>query len=598
MNIGDDTRSIGDVQLSSQRADAGSAFFLVAVSASLVAVLFGCAKNGENTDSKERSTPLDQTTVDADANRDEQSESTIVFKDLTSRTGIEATYHTGRESEHFAILESLGGGLGAADFDRDGNIDLFFPGGGSLHKNNVAGNPSKMFRNRGGWEFNDISSNAGVATPKTYTHGCAIDDFDCDGFDDVLVTGYHGVQFFQNLGDGTFREIDRIAGLTDDRWSSSAAWGDLNGDMLPDLYITHYVNWSFENNPVCPSPFPEHPRDVCPPRAFQGVTDTVYFNNGNGTFSDVSQQIGLVEGGKGLGVLFFDAEDDGDLDIYVANDMVDNFLYLNDGSGQFTESGLLSGTATDFEGVANGSMGVAVCDYNGDLKPDLWVTNFEEETFALYRNDGTGNFIHASREARISALGGLFVGFGTAMADLDSDGDEDAVVANGHVIYFPTGATEQQEQLLLRNEGDGRFQRVIPRDEGYFSTKHIGRGLVLADLDNDNQLDLVVAHNDENAALLRNATRTSGSSIRMKLIGVQSSRSAVGARVVLETRLGKQLRQLTGGGSFLSSAPKEAHFGIDADDEPLRATITWPAGNVQEVVSFPTGRQFVVVETP
>jgi enediyne biosynthesis protein E4 len=518
----------------------------------------------------------------------------LQFQDITAESGVDSTFRNGREAGVFSILESLGGGTGVLDFDQDGWVDLFFTGGGGFEGQKIFGHSSRLFRNLTGKQFVNVSTTARLVDPYTYTQGCSTGDYDCDGFPDILVTGYAGLQLFHNLGDGAFEEVHVAAGLTDALWSSSAAWGDLSGDGWPDLYVTHYVDWSFENNPFCPSPWPEHDQDVCPPRAFAPLPDVVYYSRGDGTFRDATSEAGLRSDGKGLGVILADLDHDADLDVYVANDMVDNFLYENDGAGHFVEMGLLTGTATDFEGKANGSMGLAVCDYDDDLKPDLWVTNFEQETFALYRNEGAGIFVHASREAGITALGNLFVGFGTAMADLDCDGDEDALIANGHVVYYPTVSSQRQEALLLENIGGGLFVRVDPG--GYFSEQHVGRGLVTADLNNDGLPDAVAGNSNEPAAVLLNTTQATGSWVRLRLVGRKSGRDAVGARVVLKSTTGDQLRHVAGGGSFESQNDIRVHFGVPAGAEPLTATIWWPDGTVQSLDDITPRETIIVVE--
>jgi len=525
------------------------------------------------------------------------AQSKIRFREVTDDSGINSTYRNGREANRYSILESLGGGTGALDFDRDGRLDLCFTGGGGFESDSIVGLPTRLFRNLTGQTFADVSRHAKLAAPDTYTQGCSFCDIDCDGFPDMLVTGYAGLQLFMNAGDGTFHEVAKTSGLTDALWSSSAAWGDLNGDGWPDLYVAHYADWSTENDPVCPSPWPEHDRDVCPPRAFKPLPDVLYFSRGDGTFVNTSQQAGLRDDGKGLGAITADLDHDGDLDIYVANDMVDNFLYLNDGHGNFTEAGLLSGTATDFEGRPNGSMGLAVCDYNGDLFPDLWVTNFEQETFGLYRNDGNANFVHASREAGITAIGQLFVGFGTAMGDLDCDGDEDCMISNGHVVYYPTVSGERQQPVLLENTGDGRFVSVGQSAGDYFTEPHLGRGLILADLNNDGRLDAVAGHSNEPASVLLNETSLKDRTwLSIRLIGTVSSRDAVGTRVVLETTDGKQLRHVVGGGSFQSQNDLRVHFGIAKNAQVLSVTIYWASGITQVLKEPATSTTIEVVE--
>ncbi len=531
------------------------------------------------------------------------------FRDAATELGVSATYRNGRESENYAILESLGGGVGLFDYDLDGWIDVFFPGGGAFTPSKtIEGRMSTFFRNQGSGSFKsgfvEIGTLAGVAEAPFYSHGCAAADFNNDGFPDLLLTGYGGLQLFKNQGDGTFQELHTAAGLLDDAWSSSAGWGDLNGDGCLDLYVAHYVNWSFEHNPVCNAEGGR--RDVCPPRAFDGLTDIIFYSNGDGTFRDATREAGLKPGGKGLGVLMADVDLDRDLDIYVANDTTENFLYLNDGSGRLEETGLQNGVAVDQEGMPNGSMGVSIADFDGDGLPDIWVTNFEKETFALYRNEGHGQFIHASRESGVTAIGSLFVGFGTAAGDLDLDGDEDIVVANGHVVYFPSQGTDRQLPILLENLTKGQFRRALLPPDSYFSTPHLARGLALGDIDNDGDVDVVVAHTNEPAAVVLNETpRNLASSqplaegnhwVSLQLVGTRCNRSAIGARVVLHTTRGDQTRQVSGGGSYLSQGDTRIVFGIPAGATLTGATVVWPTGPDQVLGDLQVDHMTVVIE--
>lgn len=509
----------------------------------------------------------------------------IVLDDVTAGSGVSFIYRNGEESDECSILESLGGGAGLCDFDKDGRLDVFFPGGGRLGPDErIEGLPPGLFRNLGDWRFSDVSEAAGLreSTP-FYSHGGAIADYDNDGFPDMLVTGYGGLQLWHNQGDGTLLEVSRASGIDDDSWSSSAGWGDLNGDGNLDLYVAHYVNWSFKNHPHCPGP-QEGQREICPPRVFDPLPHLVLLSSGDGTFHDASEEVGLRTDGKGLGVVMSDLDLDGDLDIYVGNDTTDNFLYVNDGRGKLEEVGVLRGVARDDLGVANGSMGVDVCDFNRDGLPDLWVANYERESFGLYRNEGQGHFLHVSQSTGIIALGGMYVGFGTAFTDIDGDGDEDVLIANGHVIKYPQSAPIKQKPLLLVNE-NGRFRKAVLEPGGYFDQDHTGRGLAIGDLDGDNSPDAVFAHTNEPAALIRNRTKNGNRHFRLTLIGRQANRDAIGASVVLHTTAGDLLRQVKGGGSYLSQNELTLHWGLIAGCEIESATVHWPSGQQQEVVA-------------
>jgi len=515
--------------------------------------------------------------------------------DQAKSLGIEFTYRNGSEADQSTILESLGGGVGWLDFDRDGWLDLVAPGGGGFATGNqITGLPAGLYRSVAGQKFVTVGARAGIESAKLYSHGLAIDDYDHDGFDDILITGYGAPQLWRNLGDGTFADVAREAGITDARWSSSAGWADFNRDGNLDLYIAHYVNWSFENHPYCSGP-QRGIREICPPRSYDPVPHVVYFGQGDGTFVDASSTAGLRPDGKGLGVLLCDVEPDGDTDIYVANDTTDNFLYLNDGQGHFVEAGVARGVALDDRGIPNGSMGVELCDYNQDGLPDLWVANYEHESFALYRNEGHGNFLHVSQRLGITDLGGLFVGFGTACEDFDSDGDQDFIVSNGHVIKYPQIAPRRQLPLLLEFQGN-RFERARFQPASYFEEPHEGRGLAVADFDADGDLDVAISHLNEPVALLRNNSNPPGGWLSLRLIGTRSCRDAVGARVELHCGEQRLIRQVTGGGSYLSHHCRNVHFVLPGGKGPRTLIIHWPAGAVQQLDAASLQGQITVIE--
>ena len=507
----------------------------------------------------------------------------IDFEERAAELGIASTYRNGGEADQCTILESLGGGVGWFDFDRDGWLDLVATGGGGITAGKtISGRPCDLFRSREGKTFRPVAAEAGLIDASLYSHGVAIGDHDNDGFQDLVVTGYGVPQFWRNMGDGTFTAAPSPAG-EDIRWSSSAGWADLDGDGVLDLYLARYVNWSFDNHPRCgPS---ATIRDICPPRSFEGLPDAVCHGNGDGTFTDASATAGLRSDGKGLGVLLADLDVDGDVDVYVANDTTDNFLYVNDGRGHLIESGLVSGTALDDQGVPNGSMGIDLCDFNRDGLPDLWVTNFEREWFALYRNEGRGYFLHVSRRYGITDIGGLFVGFGTVCDDFDADGWVDIVVTDGHVIKYPDASPLLQEPLLLRFDGN-RFRRGSPAPGSYFALPHMGRGLASGDFDGDGDLDLAVSHVEAPVAVLENRFPQSGRSLLVHLVGTVSNRDAVGARVeVLDGTAPSPALQVTGGGSYLSHSDRRLHVILPASAaRPApRLRIRWPSGIVQEV---------------
>jgi hypothetical protein len=523
-----------------------------------------------------------------------------LYCEMTATAGVDFTYRNGQEADHFAILEALGGGVALLDYDGDGLLDIFVTGGGYYDgpdKELIKGYPCKLYKNLGNWHFKDVTREVGLDQPVFYTHGAAVGDYDRDGWPDLLVTGWGQLALYHNEPDGKggrrFRDVTQQAGLPEGLWSTSAAWADLDGDGFPDLYICQYADWSFANNPACKGFDGGVPRDVCPPGRFHGLPHHLFRNTGHGTFEDVSRTAGLrphmgdpandKEPGLGLGVVVLDCDGDGKPDLYIANDGVGNFLYRNRstlGHLHFEEAGAVSGVAFNDRGVPDGSMGVDAADYDGSGRPSLWVTNYEDQLHALYRNLGKGQFVFSTTAAGISAIGQSFVGFGTGFLDLDNHGWEDLVVVNGHVLRYPTRAKLRQRPVLLRNLGNGRFTDITPQGGAYFRTEHIARGLAIGDLDNDGRPDLVISHQNEPVVLLRNEAATGRHWLGLELAG-KGHRDVAGARVVVEAAGHRLTRFVKGGGSYLSSSDRRLLFGLGTAQHVERVTVFWPWGTEQ-----------------
>lgn len=535
---------------------------------------------------------------------------TTWFRDVTAEAAIDFSYRNGNESKQYSIVEVLGGGVGVFDFDLDGSMDFFLVGGGTVPANEpLQGRGNGLFLHDAKQRYRDVSAAAGVTTAEYYGHGVAVGDYNGDGFEDLLVTGYGGLMLYRNQGDGTFKVVTREAELSDRQWSSSAAWGDLNGDGHLDLYVTHYVDWSWQNHPDCFAGGTD--RAVCTPLVFDGLDDTLYLSSGQGPFSDASQTAGLAPRGKGLGVTLVDIDGDQQLDIYVANDTDENFLYHNQGDATFVEQAVLSGTAYGDGGMSDGSMGVSVFDYNGDGLPDLWVSNFENDSFALYRNDDGGGFTHVSSATGLFAIGTTHVGWGTITDDINHDGNPDIVVTNGHVLADPPGGQQQQKPLVLLSRRQ-RFELLAIDPEEYLGQRHNGRGLAKADIDNDGDWDLGFTHLNAPFKLLRNDIeardieandieardiQTSRAWVGVRLIGRSSNRNAVGAKVILRLPDGTaSTRFVAGGGSYLSHSDSRLLWSIPAESQAVSIEVAWPSGRQQRFQPVVFNQYSVIVE--
>jgi hypothetical protein len=522
------------------------------------------------------------------------------FRDVTADSGIDFTYVNGEEMNRFTLLESLGGGVGFIDYDRDGWLDVVLPGGGVFETQgtSIHGRPTRLFRNLANGKFSDVSGECGLSGPEFYSHGCAVADYDRDGWPDFAITGYGRLALYHNEDNGrgkrTFVEVTRAAGLSDELWSTGAAWGDIDGNGYADLFVCHYADWSFENDPFCarknsPDKNATAQRDVCPPQRFRPQPSALWLNRGDGTFRDAAGQQSLRADGYGLGVLVADLDRNGQPDIYVGNDVTANFLYTNH-DGSLEERGLAAGVALDENGEFDGSMGVDAGDWSGSGQPSLWVTNFQDELHALYVPSQGGMYYHDSKASGIAALGRRYVGFGTGFIDADNDGWEDLVIANGHVLRFPVGSSFRQRAVLLHNvERGGRrfFENKSAAGGSYFEQELLGRGLAVGDLDNDGWPDLVVSHSNSPVVLLKNQ---GGQIPRRHWLGVELAgrhgRDVAGATAVLEVA-GRQLTRLAkGGGSYLSSGDRRLLFGLGEVDrgearQTGRLTVHWPWGQIQ-----------------
>lgn len=524
------------------------------------------------------------------------------FEDVTAQSGINFTYRNGEEANHYAILESLGGGVAVLDYDGDGLLDVYLPGGGWFEDKNIRGYPGKLYRNEGDFKFSDVTRQTGLDQHVFYSHAPAVGDYDRDGWPDLAVAGWGPLALFHNepdpQGGRRFVEVGAQAGFTEHLWACSGAWADFDGDGWPDLYVCQYGDWSFEKNHPTDCFYRAPLRDVCPPRRFKALQHRLYRNNQDGTFADVSADVGLRGDGRGLGVVVADINADRRPDIYVVNDTDENFLYVNRtdaGQLKFEEKGLLAGVARDDRGVPNGSMGADVADFNNSGRASLFCTNYENEYQALYLNKGNEFFQFASQQTGIAAIGQAWVSWGNGFADFHNRGWQDLVIANGHATRFPGGkAARLQKPILFRND-QGRFSDVGSVACEYFRTVHNARGLALADLDNDGRIDLIASHLNEPVTVLRNVLETENHWLGIELAG-KNHRDIAGATVVLKVDGRKLTRFAKGGGSYASSPDRRLVFGLAEATEIDRLEVTWPWGETQTVDGLQVDRYWRVTE--
>jgi enediyne biosynthesis protein E4 len=516
------------------------------------------------------------------------------FDDCASEVGIRFTVRNGEDAGQYAILESLGAGVSLIDVDADGQLDVVIPGGGLFSDEGLPiGVPFGLFRQLDNWIFEDCSQSSMLSVPASFSHGISVADFDSDGFSDLLVTGFRELLLFKNNGDGTFSDVTDLSQLVPTGWSTGSALADFNGDGIIDVFIINYVDWSPENNPPCS--FGGY-RDVCSPKHFKAESDSLWLGDGSGRFSLAAGDVGLEAGGKGLAVLAADLDLDGDVDLYVANDTTPNFLYWNDGSGYFEEAGIPSGTALGDLAEADGSMGVAIGDLNRDGLPDLWVANYERQSFALYRNEGSGLFQHVSSVSGITSVGQSYVGFGTVIDDFDLDGDQDIAVANGHVMQHSMNSPVRQRPLLFENEGRLQFRNVAAQAGEYFATDHVGRGVAAGDIDGDGDVDLVVSHSNSPVAVLENRSSSECGVLRVRLVGTSGCRDAIGALVTATAGNVRWQKQVTGGGSYLAASDRTMVFGGWKASASISIRVDWPGGSSVEKLLPETDNTVILVE--
>ena len=513
--------------------------------------------------------------------------SMIQFADVAKTAGLDFQHASGSAEKKY-LLEVDGGGVAWIDYDRDGWPDLYLVNGGRWEEL-LAGKrtvSNALFRNNGDGTFTNVTAPARVAGDH-WGMGAAVADYDNDGWSDLYVCNYGPNALYRNNGDGTFTEVASESGVGDPRWSSSAAFADYDVDGWVDLYLTNYVKFDHRKPPQ-PTCGYRGILVACGPQGLPPDSDVRYHNNGDGTFTDVTVKAGMaVRPAFGLGAVWFDSDNDGDVDLYVANDSMGNFLFQNSADGTFQEVGLFASVAYDDDGKGQAGMGVAVGDYDRDGSFDLYVTNFSDDYNTLYRSLGNGFFRDVTFAADLGSATWPFLAWGTGFADLDNDEWEDLFVSNGHIYpqvdEYEIGSTYLERNQFFRNLGNGKFREIKEAIRGKGQHPRTSRGSAFADFDNDGDLDIAINNLDGPPSLLRNdGSQGTRHWLILALEGVRSNRSAIGTRVTVETETGKQLREVSGGSSYQASNDLRVHFGLGAANTVRLLTVRWPTGKTQK----------------
>jgi len=522
---------------------------------------------------------------------------------VLERSGIKFVHTSAPEKKY--IVESMSGGVLIIDFDQDGWQDIYFTNAPTVEMS-LKGQKSKsmLYRNNRDGTFVDVTDKAGVGYPG-FAMGGAVADVDNDGWPDMYITCLGGNVLYRNNGDGTFADITKKAGVADGRWSAGAAFADYDNDGFLDLFVANYVDFKmndlpgFGSLPTCKF----RGIDVqCGPRGLKGAGDSLFRNKGDGTFVDMSKELGMHDpnGYYGMQPIWSSFSANGLQDVYVANDSTANFLYRNGGNGKFAEVGLESGTAVSGDGSEQGSMGVAVGDYLHTGKLAIFTTNFVDEYNTLYRNDGGHNFTDVSFTAKVAQSSRPLVGWGTGFFDLDNDTWLDLLVVNGHVYpqmdNIASGARYRQPKLLHINLGNGTFCDAGSQAGPALTEPRVSRGAAFGDLDNDGDIDIVVGELDSVPMVLENEGERSNNWISLELAAVKGSPLAIGARVKITADGVSQVEEIRSGSSYLSQNDLRLHFGLAKSTKVDLIEIRWPSGKVETIRGLGANKRYAVKE--
>jgi hypothetical protein len=522
----------------------------------------------------------------------------VVFEDISEKAGLTKWTHKMGTPQKKYIIETNGSGVGLIDYDNDGWLDIYVVNGSTFDALDGKETPphAALFHNNHDGTFTDMAATAGVTNDR-WGVGVAIADFDNDGWPDIYVTNWGKNRLYRNNHNGTFTDIAEKAGVQLGNWSTGATWGDYDGDGRLDLFVPGYVHFDRDNLPSggengVPDTFCTF-RGVqvnCGPRGLKGEPDHLFHNNGDGTFTDTSEKAGVADapGYYGLASLFVDINNDGKMDLLVADDSTPNYLYLNKGDGTFEDVSYSSGYALNEAGRETASMGIAAGDFENNGMVDVFNTTFSDDYKPLYRNDGQGNLTDSSYQLGIAEVSVPFLGWGNAFLDYDNDGWKDLIMADGHVYpqvdQHAWGTSFAQRPMLFHNVGGKKFEAVPAVEGSGLADVMTGRGLAVGDLFNDGKLDVVINVLDGHPVILRNVSADKNHWVELKLVGgPKSPRDAVGATVYLTANGVKQRGDVLSGGSYASSSDPRLHFGLGQASKIDDIEIHWPDGKVEHV---------------
>jgi enediyne biosynthesis protein E4 len=541
------------------------------------------------------------------------------FAEIAKEAGIDFVHFSGMtEEKHFPTAN--GSGLALFDYNNDGLLDIYFATATLLPLGTAVKGPNRLYKNTGGNHFEDVTEASGLGF-RGFCHGIITGDVDNDGDPDVFLCNYGPNALYLNNGDGTFKDVSKQAGVDVPNWSSGGAMLDYDNDGFLDIYVANYGRWKYPEDQLQVGDKEKKIWLYSSPRTIKTVRHQFYHNNRNGTFTDVldkviTKQVEVEdpvtkskkkvrtpaprEDGHGFGVVATDVNDDGLIDLFIANDMNPNFLFLNNGDGTFDDYSELSGTAYNKDGNVQSGMGVDAEDVDGDGRPELFVTNFTNEYSTLYQNFGNGSFYDTTANFGLASDSMPWVKWGCALADFDNDGWPDCFFVNGHVDNNRRALGQpvdyEELPLLFRNDHGKRF-RLATRDAGpYFDTKHVGRGAAFGDIDNDGDIDIVVNHKDAAPAVLRNDTKSENHWVRFALQGTKSNRDAIGAKLTIMAGDQTIYRQRKGGYSMEATNDSRVTVGIGKAGAIQRVVIRWPSGIVQRLENLEVDREYKVIE--